>query len=124
MLSHGKQLTSLFARSLVESEHPVSKCDPEGTHTCDGPEATVIFGTPFPNVLVRTIAERGIRGQLAVAKFIVAGLSDIESHGPAPSQYPLALTVAHWVDLTVPARAPVVRLASAEEQMSRENTGI
>ena len=103
MLSHRKQLRSLLARSLVESEHPVSKCDPKGTHTCDGPEATMIFGAPFPNVLVRSIAERGICGQLAVAKFIVAGLSDIKSHGPAPCQNPLALTVAHWVDLTVAA---------------------
>ena len=60
MLSHGKQLTSLFARSLVESEHPVSKCDPKGAHTGDGPEATMIFGAPLPDVLVCTIAERCI----------------------------------------------------------------
>ena len=103
MLSHRKQLTSLQARSLVESEHPVSKCDPEGTHTCDGPEATVILGAPLPNMLVRSIAERCICGQLAVAKFIVTGLGDIKSHGPAPRHYPLALTVAHWVNLTVAA---------------------
>ena len=89
--------------SLVESEHPVAPGQPEGTDTSHGPEATMVLGTPLPDVLMSTIAEWGICGHLAVAELVVAILGDIEGDGTAASQDPLALTVTHWVELTVAA---------------------
>jgi len=82
----------------------------------------VVLGTPLPDVLVSSIAERRIGGKLAVAKLVVAGLRDIEGHGAAPGDDPLALTVAHRVQLAVAARAPVVRLAAIQEEVRWEDT--
>ena len=62
-LSSEKHETS----SLVESEHPVAPSDPECTNTRDGPETTMVLGTPLPDVLMSTVAEGSICGQLAVA---------------------------------------------------------
>ena len=108
--------------SLVESEHPVAEGDPEGAYTGNRPEATMVLGTPFPDVLMSTVAERSIRWHLAVAELVVAGLGDIKSHGSAPRQNPLALTVAHWVHLTMSATAPVVWFSTVQEHVRGEDT--
>ena len=75
-------------------------------------------------MLMCSIAEGSIGGELAVAELIVTSFGDIERDGTATSQDPLALAIAHWVDLAVTARAPVVRLAARQEHMCRENTSI
>ena len=103
---------SFFSRSLVERKHPVAEGEPECTDAGDGPEAAVVLRAPFPHVLVRPVAERRIRRQLAVAQFIVARLRDVEGDGAAPGEDPLALPVAHRVNLAMAAAAPVVRLAA------------
>ena len=82
----------------------------------------MILGAPLPDMLVCTVAERCIRTQLAIAELVVAGFAHIEGNRSAPGQDPLALTIAHGVDLTMTARAPVVRLGTAEENMRWENT--
>ena len=94
--------------SLVEGEHPVAEGDPEGTDSSHGPEATMVLGTPLPDMLMSSIAEGRIGGELAVAELVVARLRDIEGDGAAAGDDPLALTIAHGVHLTVAARAPVV----------------
>ena len=43
--------------SLVEGEHPVAPSNPKGSNTSNGPEATVVLGTPLPDVLMSTVAE-------------------------------------------------------------------
>ena len=110
--------------SLVECEHPISPRNPEGTYTSDRPEATMVFGTPLPDVLMGSVAERSICWHLAVAKLIVAWLSNGESHWPASGKDPLALTVTHWVELRVTTWAPVVALTSWKVHVSWENTSI
>jgi|FrelakmetLWP11LW_1041352.scaffolds.fasta_scaffold110623_2 hypothetical protein len=62
----------VFAISLVESEHPVAESDPECPDTSDTPEATMVLGTPLPDVLMCSIAEWRICGHLAVAQLEVA----------------------------------------------------
>ena len=84
----------------------------------------MILSAPFPDVLMCPIAERCIRGQLAVAEFEVAGLAHIESDWTVPRQNPLALSVAHRVNLTVTARAPIVRFASVQEHVGWEDTSV
>ena len=94
--------------SLVECEHPVAEGDPERTDTSDGPETAMVLGTPFPDVLMCAIAEWRIRAELAVAELVVARFADVESNRSIPGHDPLALTVAHGVDLTMTAGAPVI----------------
>ena len=84
----------------------------------------MILGTPLPDVLMCSIAEGGIRAELAVAKLVVAGLADIEGDGSASSDDPLALTVAEWVHLTVAASAPVVRFAAVKVDVGWEDTSV
>ena len=84
----------------------------------------MVLCTPLPNVLMCTVAERRIRGHLAVAEFVVATLGHIEGYWTTPSQDPLALAIAHGVDLTMTTTAPIVRLASAEVHVSWEDTGV
>ena len=72
----------------------------------------MIFGTPLPDMLMCSIAERSILWNLAVAKLVVAGFGDIKGHRSAPRQNPLALTMS--------ATTPVVRLTTVEEHVSRE----
>ena len=69
-----------------------------------------------------SVAERSIRAHLTVAKFEVARLRYVEGHRSQPSNNPLALTVAKWTDLGVPARTPVVSLASVQVHVSWEDT--
>ena len=94
--------------SLVEGEHPVAPGDPESGDTSNGPESAMVLGAPFPDMLMCTVAEWRICAQLTVAEFEVARFAHIESNRSAPGQDPLALTVAHRVDLTVTAGAPVI----------------
>ena len=84
----------------------------------------MVLGTPLPEQLMSPIAEGSISGHLAVAQFVVAALRHIKSHWSAPRQDPLALTIAHWVNLAVSTRAPIVGLATAEVHVSGENTGV
>ena len=70
-----------------------------------------------------SIAEGRIRGELAVAKFVVATLRDVEGDGSAPRNNPLALTIAQRVDLGVTTTTPIVRLGTMEVHMRREDTG-
>ena len=51
----------LILRSLVESEHPVAKGDPESTDTSDGPETAMVLGTPLPDVLMCSVTEGSVR---------------------------------------------------------------
>lgn len=108
--------------SPVESKHPVAESDPEGGNTGDTPEATMIFGTPFPDVLVCAVAEWCIGRQLAIAKLVVSGLAHVEGDRAVACQDPLTLTITQRVDLAVAARTPIVRFAAAEEHVRRENT--
>ena len=84
----------------------------------------MILGAPLPDVLMGSIAERRIGGELAVAQLEVARLRHIERHGAASRHNPLALTVAHGVVLTVTAGAPTVFLATAQEHVGGENTSV
>ena len=84
----------------------------------------MVLGTPLPDMLMGAIAEGRIRGHLAVAEFVVATFRHIEGYWTTPSQDPLALAIAHGVDLTMTTTAPIVRLASAEVHMGREDTGV
>ena len=84
----------------------------------------MVLGAPLPDMLMSTVAEGCICGHLAVAEFVVATLWDIESYWTTPSQDPLALAIAHGVDLTMAATAPIIRFASIEVHMSWENTGV
>ena len=110
--------------SLIEGKCPVAKGNPEGCRACNTPETAMVLGTPLPDMLMSTVAERRIRGHLAVAKFVVATLSDIKGYWTTPGQDPLALAIAHWVNLTMAATAPIVRLASSEIHVGREDTGV
>ena len=98
--------------SLVEGEHPVAPSDPKGSDTSDGPEATMVLGSPLPDVLMSAVAEGRIGGQLAVAELIVARLHDAEGDGAAASKDPLALTIAEWVELRVAASTPCLLYTS------------
>ena len=68
----------------------------------------MVLGTPLPDMLMSTVAEGCICGHLAVAEFVVATLGHIEGYWTTPSQDPLALAIAHGVDLTMTTGAPVV----------------
>ena len=82
----------------------------------------MVLCAPLPDVLMRTVAEGSVRGHLTVAKLVIARFTDIEGDWTAPSEDPFALPIAHWVDLTVAAGAPVVRFAAGEEHVSGEDT--
>ena len=84
----------------------------------------MILSTPLPEQLVSAIAEGSISGHFAVAQFVVAALCHIKSHRSAPGQDPLALPIAHWVDLAVSTRAPIVGFSTAEVHVGGENTGV
>ena len=58
--------------SSVESEPPVSKCDPETGCSQNGEESAMVLGSPLPDVLVSSIAEWGIGRHLTVAELVVA----------------------------------------------------
>ena len=116
--------TGFCLSSLIEGKSPVAEGNPEGNRACNTPETAMVLGTPLPDMLMRTVAERRIWGHLAVAEFEVATLCDIEGYWTTPSQDPLALAIAHWVNLTMAATAPIVRLASSEIHVGREDTGV
>lgn len=84
----------------------------------------MILGSPFPKVLMRSIAEWSIGRHLAVAQFIVAWLTHIESDGAKSRDHPLALTIAKRVNLTCTARAPIILLSSLQEHVGGEDSGI
>ena len=109
-------------RSFVECEHPVSPWGPKGSDTPNTPKSTMVFCSPFPKLLMSSIAEWCIWGKFAVTKFVVTRFCYVERHGAAPGQNPFALSITKRVDLTVAAWAPVVHLASIEEHVRRENT--
>ena len=109
---------------MIEGEHPVSEGNPEGSRTGDTPETAMVLRTPLPDVLMSAVAEGRIRGHLAVAEFVVATLGHIEGYWTAPRQDPLALAVAKRVDLTMTTAAPIVRLATVEVHVGREDTGV
>ena len=60
------------AASLVESERPVSEASPEGNDSPKSPESSMVFVNPLKHVLVRSVAERSVGGQLAVAELVVS----------------------------------------------------
>ena len=112
----------MFASSLVESEHPVREAQPEGAHTSETPEASVVVGGPAQYLLVGAVAEGRIGRHLAVAELEVAGLANIESDRAATREDPLALTIAEWGVLGMSATAPIVHLSSVEIDVSWEDT--
>ena len=114
----------IFSSSLIESKSPVAEGNPEGNRACNTPETAMVLGSPLPDVLMRTVAERRTWAHLVVAEFVVATLWDIECYWTTPSQDPLALAIAHWVNLTMATTAPIVRLASWEIHVGREDTGV
>jgi hypothetical protein len=123
--SHGHQtFRSVFASSLVESEHPVREAQPEGAHTSETPEASVVVGGPAQNLLVGAVAEWRIGRHLAVAELEVARLRHVEGDGAATGHDPLALAIAEGRVLGVTARAPVVNLATVQVDVRREKTSI
>ena len=83
----------------------------------------MVLHDPLHHVLVSSVAERRISRHLAVAKLIIARLSDIEGHWPIASDDPLALTVAEGANLRMSTATPVIRLAASKENMRRVNTG-
>ena len=112
------------AISFVEGEAPVTEGNPETGHTPEAPEAAVVLLCPSDNLLMSSVAEGGVRRHFAVAQLEVARFRDIESHGSAPGDDPLALAVAEGVDLRMTARAPVVRLAAVQVDVSGEDTSV
>ena len=84
----------------------------------------MVLGSPLPEMLMSSIAEWGVWGHLAVAKFVIARFWDVESDWTISSQNPFALTVAHWVNLTMSAWTPVVGLASLQVRVGWENTSV
>ena len=84
----------------------------------------MVLRTPLPNMLMSTVAEGRIWGHLAVAEFVVATLRHIEGYWTTSSQDPLALAIAHGIDLTMSATAPIVRLAPTEVHVGWEDTGV
>ena len=109
-------------RSFVEGKHPIAPWDPERGDTPYSPKSTMILCSPFPDVLMRSIAEWCVCWEFAVTEFVVAGFGYVERDRAAPCQNPFALSIAKRIDLTVAAWAPVVHLASIEEHVRRENT--
>ena len=84
----------------------------------------MILGSPLPKVLMCSIAEWRIGRHLAVAQFIVAWLTHIESDGAKSSDHPLALSIAKRVNLTCTARAPIIWLSSLQVHVSWEDSSI
>ena len=60
--------------SLVEGEPKVANDNPEGGGSGNGPESTVILGTPLPEMLMCAITKWSIGRHLAIAEFVVARL--------------------------------------------------
>lgn len=60
----------------------------------------MVLGSPLPDMLMSSIAEWRIGRHLTVAEFEVARLLHIERNWTASSDHPLALSIAHGVDLT------------------------
>ena len=109
-------------RSFVEGKHPIAPWDPERGDTPYSPKSTMILCSPFPDVLMRSIAEWCVCWEFAVTEFVVAGFGYVERDRAAPCQNPFALSIAKRVDLTVATGAPVIHLAAVKEHMSWENT--
>ena len=84
----------------------------------------MVLGTPLPDMLMSTVAEWRIRWHLAVAEFVVATLWHIEGYRATSCQDPLALAIAHRVDLTMSATAPIVWLGPGEVHVGWEDTGV
>ena len=84
----------------------------------------MVLGTPLPDMLMSTVAEWRIRWHLAVAEFVVATLWHIEGYRATSRQDPLALAIAHRVDLTMSATAPIVWLGPSEVHVGWEDTGV
>ena len=84
----------------------------------------MILLSPPEHLLVTAVTEGCIRRHFTVAELVVARLRYVEGHGAATSQDPLALTIAEGVDLRVTAATPIVRLATCQEYVRREDTGV
>ena len=84
----------------------------------------MVLVCPLPEMLMSSIAEWGVWGHLAVAEFVIARFGNVESDWTISSHDPFALTVAHWVNLTVATWAPVVGFASWQVIVGWENTGV
>ena len=109
--------------SFVEGEEPVAVGHPEGGDSPDSPEASVVVVRPPEQVLVGAVAEGGVGRHLAVAQLVIPALRNVEGDWSAPSEDPLALTIAERVHLRVSASAPLVLLASVKMHMDGINTG-
>jgi len=113
-----------FPSSLVESEHPVGEAQPEGAHTGETPEASVMVGGPAEHLLVGAVAEGRIGRHLAIAELEVARFGHVEGDGAATGHDPLALAIAEGRVLGVTARAPVVYFTTVQVDVGREQTSI
>ena len=82
----------------------------------------MVLGSPFPDVLMSSIAEWSIGRHLTVAELEVAWLAHVEGHRTASGDHPLTLTIAKRVDLTCSAWAPIVSLTLLQVHVGWEDT--
>ncbi len=100
--------------SLVESEHPVGEATPEGKHSPNTPETSVVSAGLSIKDLMGTIAERSICCHFAVAKLKIARVRNVELDWSASSDDPFALSVTPRTVLGVTASTPVILFTSME----------
>ena len=84
----------------------------------------MMFVSPLENQLMSSVTEWSIATHLAVAKFKITTLADVESNRSVSSNKPFALSIAHRGDLTVATTAPIVGLASVQVHVGWVDTRI
>ena len=110
--------------SLVKGEHPVAHARPETDDSSDSPEPTMVLCSVLPQVLVSSIAERGVSTHFAVAEFVVAGLGNVKRNRSKSGDNPLALSVAEWLHLSMSTTAPIIDFRPVKVDVCGEDTAV